>query len=754
MATFHRISKRKYRNLLWSAFLAVGLNFLLYVVFLKENGKYSVKNLDEINDATFDIILKNLYKKPHQSKDINIQSTTYDQMLEESSFFEFLQGNDLKSRCDYYFKQLYKTDPNWKIDPNRGFSYNKDHYRNFEDFKKWRLENWKEEQKDKENKDSEPDDKFYSNEYSQQWDKIRLEEQVLHDYFSHIRIFNKCYLLQNDQDQVFNNTNFIKDQKDMLTFINYKKDHNPIGSHEVPTPSSHKPNCRDLESKIYPWLTQKYPKFEYHDGSVYSFPHLKKGFFNKNMFVEAISPASEYFNSKNGCFLTSFNKNLNGRGIVLSIADMHLELTIKLIQLLRALENTLPIQIVYYENLSDESKRQVIQAARSDYNKLPKQDIWFVDVRRSVKGEYINKFSGFGNKILATLFNSFEEMILIDADTVMLKKPDFFFNLEKFINTGTVFYKDRSTFEFRPKHDLVFFKKLFPSLKDTIVFNIPQVTSYTLENEFFKGLNHYMESGLVVINRRKHFTQPLVMAQMNFCLPIQSRVYGDKELFWLAMVISGDENYSFNKHFAAAIGELTPELERIADVKRAQAFKSQEICSNHPGHINDADNKTILWFNSGFQHCGQNKNVNFENEFSSKKRYTKAKTLEQFKSIFENKLILTHAIIPPFDMDHLTARNNEHEPERSWLNMREYCYGYTWCAYSLMGGNWVDDSGKNKDTQIKGLTIKFSEKEVNEFKRLGDAWSAYHNSKTLVNDYNKQDSSDSVNHDHGGVAIN
>ncbi|KAK7677985.1 hypothetical protein QCA50_019067 [Cerrena zonata] len=206
------------------------------------------------------------------------------------------------------------------------------------------------------------------------------------------------------------------------------------------------------------------------------------------------------------------------------------------------------------------------------------------------------------------------------------------------------------------------------------------------------------------------------------------------------MVISGDENYSFNKHFAAAIGELTPELERIADVKRAQSFKSQEICSNHPGHINDADNKTVLWFNSGFQHCGQNKNVNFENEFASKKRYTKAKTLEQFKSIFENKLILTHAIIPPFDMDHLTARNNEHEPERSWLNMRDYCYGYTWCAYSLMGGNWVDDSGKKQDTQIKGLTIKFSEKEVNEFKRLGDAWSAYRDSKTLVNDYNKQDS--------------
>ena len=32
---------------------------------------------------------------------------------------------------------------------------------------------------------------------------------------------------------------------------------------------------------------------------------------------------------------------------------------------------------------------------------------------------------------------------------------------------------------------------------------------------------------------------------------------GDKELFWLGFAINGDENYKFNNHFAAAIGQLT-----------------------------------------------------------------------------------------------------------------------------------------------------------------------------------------------------
>ena len=48
------------------------------------------------------------------------------------------------------------------------------------------------------------------------------------------------------------------------------------------------------------------------------------------------------------------------------------------------------------------------------------------------------------------------------------------------------------------------------------MFNIPIMTSYTLNRSFFKGLFHYMESGLVVLNRDMHYSSFLTMVQMNF----------------------------------------------------------------------------------------------------------------------------------------------------------------------------------------------------------------------------------------------
>lgn len=766
----------------------------------------------------------NLYKRSPHLSNIDVKSNNYKELFESKPLFNFLQDKDFNQRCESYFKQLYKSDPDWYINPHEGFSYNSNHFKDFSQFKEWKLKEWKKEQENKkkeierlekekiekekkklekeqerlekgldisqtidilstetnivditqgkrelspeqseqqskseikkeganielneikeESKEpiepkepKEPNEDYYHQELEKTWQKIRLEEQQLHDYFTNLRIFNKCYLTNDNHEQVVNTTSFINEQQSMLKYLNFqssaRSSNNAAQMYEMPIAT--KPTCNDLESKLYPWLTFQYPIFERYDGKIFQFPQYKNTFFKKNVISDTIFPSSS-MKIDNDCFLNSYKKKLNGKGIVLSISDDHLDLTIRLIRLLRSLENTLPIQIVYYSKLSQDSKRQIVEASRSDFGSLPKQDIWFIDVKRSISQKYLNKFEGFGNKILATLFNSFEEMILVDADTVMLKQAEFFFGLEKYLKTGTVFYKDRSTFEFRPKHDLIFFKKLLPSLLDTVIFNIPQISSYTLENDFFRGLNHYMESGLVVINRAKHFSQPLIMSQLNFHLPIQSRVYGDKELFWLALVISGDENYSFNKHFAASIGEITPESERIADVKKAQTFKSQEICSNHPGHINDADNHTLLWFNSGFRHCGQLDKVNFQEEYDRKRRYTKAKSIDQFKLLFKNTLSITHAIIPPFDMRNINAYNDEHEPERSWLNMRDYCSGYTWCAYSLMGGHWTEND-KDIDTQVKGITIEFDENELKTMNELGDVWTSAYDYKILVQDY-------------------
>ena len=79
-------------------------------------------------------------------------------------------------------------------------------------------------------------------------------------------------------------------------------------------------------------------------------------------------------------------------------------------------------------------------------------------------------------------------------------------------------------------------------------------------------------------------------------------VHGDKELYWLAMSISGDESYAFNKAFAGSIGEIA--TRNRSHYPTNDALK--EICSNQPAHIYTGpitEKKELLWMNTGFKYC-------------------------------------------------------------------------------------------------------------------------------------------------------
>ncbi|RLV83408.1 putative alpha-13-mannosyltransferase MNN12 [Meyerozyma sp. JA9] len=694
-------------------------------------------DIPHVNEESFKHILTETYRKSDILNSISISDDTYDEMFKHMPFSTVISSLDFDERCDLYFKTLFQKNPQWYIEPTKNFSFNKKYFMKYSEYEKSMVEEYKK-KKEKESKDKKKEEEKpkrepqepeipsdikeqWKSQYKEAWDNILRDEQLLHDFMSHLRIYNKCYVehdvenfaTYNPESNVLalNDSDFIHAQREVLAPL-----HLPSAKYKMRSHFKHFASCQSMESSIYPWLTSKYPTYKRWDNTklIDELPqyaprsHARKS-YHKSSFAK----------DSHSCFLNQFKNNLNGRGIVLTIADGHLEMTIRLIRLLRALGNELPIQIVYLQDLAFETKYQLVQASRSDFKGYPKQDLWFVDVSGALNEKFAGKFGGFGNKILATFFNSFEEMILLDADTVLLEKPEFFFNLEKYIKTGTMFYKDRSAIEFRPKNDIIFFKKMLPSIMDTIMFNIPQTTEYTLRRQFFQGKNHYMESGLVVINRKLHFSQALVMAQLNFHLPIQARVYGDKELFWLALVISGNENYAFNEHFAAAIGTITPDTERWGNSQEVKPLRSKEVCSNHPAHINDEDNQSLLWFNSGFRHCGQSDKVDFEKEFAYKRRYTHLKKLSQFKAFFVNKLEIKYAVIPPVDTS--KADNDDNESNMPWISMGGYCNGYTWCGYSSIGGTYTKDGEKLTNRQ-DGILIKFTDSETRRFQTLGDIW--------------------------------
>lgn len=712
---------------------------------LNQDGK--TINLDLRNNELVRSVLKKLNIKDERKLDGH--SIIYDKLLQNHDLSTIL-NLDFNERCDLFFKNLYLHDTNWFLDPNEDFPLDHRHQFEFESFKKSVTNEIKEKYAEKHGIDknnvqiNDEVERMIKDAYDAFWYKTMDVEQRVIDNLSTLRIFNKCYVTNDNTFQINKNKKLIKSEKSLASknIFNLTPDERLINTKSFNS-------CNEIESRVYKWLSFAYPIFERWTGDQLSSPpDMKKYIDYPEVFKTTNSkfkgttgkPIKSEFTNNEPCFLNQFKNRMNGKGLVLSISDKHVDDTVKLIHLLRALNNHYPIQIVYYDSLSSDLKRKIVNAARNkmvdlpqsflkvkhhfpkDYfnekdGGLPKQEVWFVNAYNAIHINYRDKFKKFASKFLAALFNSFEEYMLIDADTVLVQNPEFFFNLKNYVSKGAYFYKDRTAAEFRPVSDGMFFQKITPSVIDKVMFDMPIITSYTTNREFFDGMGHYMESGLVLINRHLHFNSVLAMVQLNFYNPARTRVYGDKELFWLGFAANGDEDYHFNKFFVAAIGTQTPQTDRLTSDGKLKI--SREICSAHPGHINGEDGKSLIWFNSGYKFCGQSEKINYEDEVQKQNRLKFLKDPGEMRKYYENAIPLKHAIIPPFKTKTETLCENViEEPKEGWKMDRDYCNSYLWCAYSSIGG-LTKDGGDN--TQV-GQFFEFDDESVELFKYYGDVW--------------------------------
>lgn len=567
------------------------------------------------------------------------------------------------------------------------------------------------------------------------WKSHEMDQKIV-DNVSVLRLYNKCYVTNDESQQQQLTKRFIKDQKTLIRQIDDEVTQIPKF-----TPSDQEKRIADVEfsevfqRRVYPWLSFELPVFERWTGDISNLPPNYRDILN-----DPSQPVAKSTKLSSSNFLKSYKGLCQGKGIVLSIADKHVDDSVSLIHLLRALNNKLPIQIVYFDNLSDDTKRRIVTAAREDFSHLPqsyykiahlfpsdyldpkskglpKQEIWFVNTASVINERYKMKFGGFANKLLATFFNSFNEMMIIDADTVMMQNPQEYFKLQGYKDTGTFFFRDRAVIQNRALLDGEFFKKVSQSTVDSLMFDIPLLTDYTLRRDYFRGLLHTMESGMVLINRQLHFNSILMIVHMNFMHPLKRLSYGDKELYWLGFALAGDENYHFNKHGAAAIGQMTDPQERLRP--DGSLHNSKELCSPHPGHINEENNHTLLWINSGFRFCHQAPMVNFAKEVTlgSRLRFL-PQTVEAFRTFYYSPLRIKTAIVPPQDPEIHHRWNKQDEPTHGWFMDQHYCQKYLWCGYSVIGGKVSED----EDNTMEGLVIEYSSKERAMFDYLGDIW--------------------------------
>lgn len=417
------------------------------------------------------------------------------------------------------------------------------------------------------------------------------------------------------------------------------------------------------------------------------------------------------------CFVKMLHANMKGRGIVLTAGDRLVPELTGLLALLRIMGNKYPLQIFYNNDLSSESMRAIIDIGTSPVLKLPESisqdkiknpenplplDITFVDVSNTISN-YHGHFNGFGMKLLAYFFNTFEEMVMIDTDTVMVEPIEKFFKSPKYTSTKAYFFKDRDADSFIYEGVIDYIKKCLNYEEEVHYLNLPRVTYETLNNRFFSNrAKHFMESGLFVVNRREKFDGVIASLILQMFRLFSDSTHGEKEFIWLGQEIMG-QPYTLNNNAAISIGELTPDDGNSI---------TRELCSTHPGHI-DNDKKTLLWFNSGFLHCKKTGSYKGDLQWAR----NEGKTLLELKHQYEGPLHITHGLIPPPAEYMYDAKNGE--PTRGW-SMTSECSGYLWCAYDTIGGL--------KNPKIpKGEIISFEPDDTKAWEYFGRVWVNYFN---------------------------
>lgn len=478
--------------------------------------------------------------------------------------------------------------------------------------------------------------------------------------------------------------------------------------------------CEIVHKRIFPYLTGNLPIYHRWTGEVFpDIPIVSE--YNSSqengnyLAVDVNKLLDDSVPQQHLCLVQELHSKVSGKGIVITTNVKYAPSTVALIRVLRALGNTYPIEIVH-TGLSKRRFSEILKAARALKSELglptsqelensdfPPQELWFIDVSRSISSNTRQLHLGYGMKLMALLFSTFEEVVLMDSDAVPMVPMDVFFGMLQYRETGTVFFQDRSDLRFNPDEYLDFFAALMPNDTDTRLFGIPGATQHTFGNRYMKQKFYYfMEAGVVVINKKQHISGVLMAATLGYWKDaIHEMLWGDKELYWLGLLLAGDENYKFNLLHAAAVGEIL-ELKLHFFPK----LGATEVCSTHPGQISDNDGHTLLWINSGFEVCKSTKTLSWD---SAQPRY-KGLTRIQLRQRYKLPLKIEAALIPPLVTKDYEVPNS---PPRGW-KQTQFCHSYLWCAYDVVADR-TDDADR-------GIVVQYSEEEMLFYDFLGEIW--------------------------------
>ncbi|KAI1827334.1 glycosyltransferase family 71 protein [Xylaria intraflava] len=232
-----------------------------------------------------------------------------------------------------------------------------------------------------------------------------------------------------------------------------------------------------------------------------------------------------------------------GRGIVLTAGDGQAHYLLTTIYALREIGCELPIEIMYLGDMD------LGEDHRVELENLP--GVTTRDISQMVDDRGW-KLAGWAIKPFAMLMSSFREVIFIDADSFFFRDPAQLFDDADYVDTGALFFRDRTIM---PESKRRWLLQVLPR-------PIPKLAK---ESSWWKGTSgHHQESGVVVIDKWRHFVSMLLVCRFNGSdrdgRPGKTGVYemmhGDKETFWIGFLLAGDESFAFHRGAVGIMGTI------------------------------------------------------------------------------------------------------------------------------------------------------------------------------------------------------
>lgn len=258
------------------------------------------------------------------------------------------------------------------------------------------------------------------------------------------------------------------------------------------------------------------------------------------------------------------------RAVVIPTGQQYFRFAVHIIRSIREVHrSSIPIQ-VYYLGKKD------LNATHTEYLRT-RYGVESIDITDVFDDDTL-QLRGWDIKPFALLAAPFKEVLLMDADSVLMQPPEALFADPGYKSEGALFFHDRT---------------LFPTdhyKQEWLVGMFPKPLSERLKTlRYYKMQTTYeQEAGVVVIDKARHYAAVLAVCRLNTPPErekvIHEETHGDKETFWLGFELLGHP-YSFMPHLPGSIGSVQVDF---------QDSSALAIC----GKLAHFDrNGTLLWFN-------------------------------------------------------------------------------------------------------------------------------------------------------------